>query len=77
MPHVIVKLWPGKTDDQKNKLAGKITQAVVETMNITEDVISVGIEDIPQERWEEEVRKPEIIAKQNTIYKHSKSSKIT
>jgi phenylpyruvate tautomerase PptA (4-oxalocrotonate tautomerase family) len=29
MPHVIVKLWPGKSEKQKVKLAGEITKAVM------------------------------------------------
>ncbi|HET9131743.1 MAG TPA: tautomerase family protein [Terriglobia bacterium] len=28
MPHVIVKLWPGKTDEQKKQLADRITRAM-------------------------------------------------
>ena len=27
MPHVIVKLWPGKSEQQKKSLADKITKA--------------------------------------------------
>lgn len=26
MPHVIVKLWPGKSEDQKKRLADKIAK---------------------------------------------------
>lgn len=29
MPHVIVKLWPGKSDKQKNELAVAITKDVM------------------------------------------------
>ena len=28
MPHVIVKLWPGKTEEQKKELTQKIVDAV-------------------------------------------------
>jgi hypothetical protein len=28
MPHVIVKLWPGKSEEQKNRVAEKITQQI-------------------------------------------------
>jgi 4-oxalocrotonate tautomerase len=75
MPHVIVKLYPGRTDEQKKNLANSITKAVIEAVNVPEDSISIGIEEIPKEQWDESVKKPDIIAKQNTIYKHSKSSK--
>lgn len=30
MPHVIVKLWPGKTEKQKEQLAERISQAVMD-----------------------------------------------
>jgi 4-oxalocrotonate tautomerase len=76
MPHIIVKLYPGRTIEQKNKLVEKLTQAVIESVNVAEDTISIGIEEIQKENWEEEVNKPDIIRKQNTIYKHSKNSKI-
>jgi 4-oxalocrotonate tautomerase len=29
MPHVIVKLWPGKSEQQKNRLAEAITKDVM------------------------------------------------
>jgi 4-oxalocrotonate tautomerase len=28
MPHVVVKLWPGKSEQQKKKLAQEVTKAV-------------------------------------------------
>ena len=76
MPHIIVKLYPGRTEEQKKKLADKITLAVIEAVNVPDDSISIGIEEIPKEQWDEVVKKPNIIAKQKTLYKHSKSSKV-
>ncbi|HEX7511489.1 MAG TPA: 4-oxalocrotonate tautomerase family protein [Chitinivibrionales bacterium] len=76
MPHIIVKLYPGRTEEQKKKLADKITQAVIEAVNVPDDSISIGIEEIPKEQWDEAVKKPDIIAKQKTLYKHSQSSKV-
>ena len=35
MPHVIVKLWPGKSESQKAPLAEKIVQDVMEALKIT------------------------------------------
>ena len=37
MPHVIVKLWPGKSDDQKRRLTETITSGVMETLGYGED----------------------------------------
>lgn len=33
MPHVIVKLWPGKSERQKQELADKITRAIMDTLH--------------------------------------------
>ncbi|WP_280640370.1 tautomerase family protein [Pseudoxanthomonas mexicana] len=32
MPHVIVKLWPGKTEQQKQRLADRLCEAVMEEL---------------------------------------------
>jgi phenylpyruvate tautomerase PptA (4-oxalocrotonate tautomerase family) len=39
MPHVIVKLWPGKSKRQKQDLADKITMVVMETLHCGEDSV--------------------------------------
>ena len=33
MPHVIVKLWPGKSEQQKTRLAEKITKHAMDVLN--------------------------------------------
>jgi len=46
MPHVIVKLWPGKSEQQKARLADKIAKDVMEVLNYGEESVSVGFEEI-------------------------------
>jgi 4-oxalocrotonate tautomerase len=69
MPHVIVKLQSGRSEQQKTALAEAVTRVVVETLKSGEDSVSVGIEDIDPQDWTEQVYKPDIIAKPRTIYK--------
>ena len=69
MPHVIVKLYAGRSEQQKSRLAEKITKAVMAGANCAADSVSVSIEDIEPEDWVEKVFKPEIIAKSNQLYK--------
>jgi len=69
MPHVIVKLYAGRSDQQKKKLAEEITKAVMKTLKQSEDAVSVGIEDFNPESWVEKVYKPDILGKPETIYK--------
>jgi len=44
MPHVIVKLWPGKSESQKARLAEKIVQDVMEALDYGEECVSVAME---------------------------------
>lgn len=69
MPHIIVKLWPGRTEEQKINLTDKITQAVMETLNVPDTSVSVSFEEIPRERWTQEVYIPDIMEKENMLYK--------
>ena len=46
MPHVIVKLWPGKTEEQKARLTEAIVRDLMTVMGSTEASISVAIEDV-------------------------------
>jgi 4-oxalocrotonate tautomerase len=69
MPHIIVKLWPGKSEQQKKDLATAITKAVMSTLGYGEESVSVGIEEIKPQDWTNKVYNPEILGKQQTIYK--------
>jgi 4-oxalocrotonate tautomerase len=69
MPHVLVKLWPGKTEQQKKKLASEITKAVMATLDDSEESVSVAMEEVKAADWAEKVYKPEILAKRDTLYK--------
>ena len=68
MPHVIVKLYSGKSPAQKQALAEAMTEAVTGALGYGEDSVSVGIEDVDPKDWTEKVYKPDII-KPDTIYK--------
>jgi 4-oxalocrotonate tautomerase len=69
MPHVIMKLWPGKTEKQKQQLADRITEAVMETLHYGDESVSVGFEEVPVKDWKERVYAPDIAAKESTLYK--------
>jgi 4-oxalocrotonate tautomerase len=69
MPHVIVKLYAGRSDRQKAKLAEEVTKAVMASVNCGEDSVSVRIEDIRPNDWTEKVFKPDIIGKWDSLYK--------
>jgi 4-oxalocrotonate tautomerase len=69
MPHVIVKLWPGKSEEQKARLADKIAQDVMDVFDYGEESVSVGFEEIISRDWKEKVYKPDIQDKWDKLYK--------
>ena len=69
MPHVIVKLWPGKSEQQKSRLAEKTLQDVMDVLNYGQGSVSVGIEEISSKDWKEKVYKPDIQNKWDKLYK--------
>jgi 4-oxalocrotonate tautomerase len=69
MPHVIVKLWPGKSEQQKRRLAETITRDVAAVLNYGDESVSVALEEISPAEWREKVYHPDIVAKAATLYK--------
>lgn len=69
MPHIIVKLWPGRNDEIKSKLAKKIASSVAEELNVDMGDVSVAIEEVPREEWGEKVYKAEIRDNANIYHK--------
>ena len=69
MPHVIVKLWPGKSEQQKIRLAEAITKDVMEILHYGDESVSVAMEEINSRDWLEKVYKPDIQNKLNKLYK--------
>ena len=69
MPHVIVKLYPGRSEEQKIKLADEIAKNVVTIAKCDEKSVSVAIEEVEQKEWPEKVFRPDILNKKESIYK--------
>ena len=69
MPHVIVKLWPGKSPQQKARLADKITKDVMDVFDYGEESVSVAFEEIKSRDWKEKVYEPDIQNKWDKLYK--------
>jgi len=69
MPHVIVKLWPGKSEQHKTRLAGKISKDVMDVLNYGDESVSVAFEEISAQDWAEKVYEPDIAARAEQLYK--------
>lgn len=69
MPHITVKLWPGKPEEAKERLAEQIVASAMETLGYDEGALSVSFEEVEPSEWKEKVYIPEIINKEKQVYK--------
>lgn len=68
MPHVTVKLWPGRSDDVKKALAEQIAKDVAEGLKVDLGDVSVAFEEVERSDWEEKVYKPEFRDNVENLY---------
>ena len=69
MPHVIIKLLPGRTEEQKLEISKRITDVLVEVAITKPGNVSVAFEDVSGEDWTEQVTIPFLHGKSETICK--------
>ena len=69
MPHVIVKLWPGKSERLKRRLAEAITKDIATILHYGDESVSVALEEVTAAEWGNKVYRPDIVEKAATLYK--------
>ncbi|SMD07619.1 4-oxalocrotonate tautomerase [Desulfocicer vacuolatum DSM 3385] len=69
MPHIVVKLYAGRSEQQKKELTEKIVKNIVDVTQCKEAAVSVAIEEFEPHDWTEKVYKPDILDKAETLYR--------
>jgi|TARA_B110000881_G_C18314408_1_gene383555 4-oxalocrotonate tautomerase len=69
MPHVNIKHFPSLSEEQHVALSTAITNAVTQVIGCDEGVISIAVEPVAPEQWQEQVYVPEIINRKETLIK--------
>ena len=69
MPHVIVKLWPGRSEEKKQELAEAIAKDLTSVFGCSDESVSVSFEEVEQARWRDEVFVPDITGHPERLYK--------
>ena len=67
MPHITLKLYAGRSEAQKARIAEALTHAVMESNGSPEDAISVSIDEVEPADWPAVYRK--ITADPGRLYK--------
>ncbi|WP_105618016.1 NUDIX domain-containing protein [Vallitalea okinawensis] len=69
MPHINLKLWPGRSEEMKQEVAQRFTDVLVDTLNVDESSISIAIEEVSLGNWTELVYEEEIRPFKDRLYK--------
>lgn len=70
MPHINIKHFPIQLSiEQKNELIQRLTQSIQDVFGCPENVISIALEPINKELWQEKVYIPEIKQKSSLLCK--------
>jgi 4-oxalocrotonate tautomerase len=69
MPHVIVKLWPGKSEKQKTQLAHEITRSVMKTLTTAKTLCPLAFEEVEPQDWASQVYQTDIVVNEAKLYK--------
>jgi len=69
VPHVIVKMYPGRSEEDKERLTAQLVKDITSIAKCGEDAVSVAIEEVKPADWVEQVYKPEIQSSWDKLYK--------
>jgi 4-oxalocrotonate tautomerase len=70
MPHVNIKHFPAPlNEEQASELVTAITEAVTRAFGCDEGVVSIALEPVDPQAWQEQVYAPEIVQRKELLHK--------
>lgn len=55
MPHIIVQMYPGRSEADKQQIANVIQESLSLQMDMEPNMFSVSIQEIPKNEWKDRV----------------------
>ena len=68
MPHVEIKCFPGRSEEQKAACALEVAQVIARTLGCQTKSVSVAIKDVPESEWKEKVWDACIVPDKDVLY---------
>lgn len=68
MPHVDIKCYPGRTEEQKKLCAKKVANVISEIMGCDVSHVSIAINEVEKEDWPSKVWDKEIAPNMDKLY---------
>ena len=63
MPHIIVKMKQGRTEEQKSGLTNQIVNAVTKSLGVGPETVSIELIDVNPNEWKSSVFESDIAPK--------------
>ena len=70
MPHVEIKCFSGRTEEQKIRCAEKVADDIASILGCEISSVSVAIKDVDEKDWKEEVWDKNIVTDKDYLYKN-------
>lgn len=69
MPHIEIKCFSGRSEEQKKLCAEKVAQAAADALGCKLSSVSVAIKEIEKENWKKDVWDKQIVPDEKYLYK--------
>jgi 4-oxalocrotonate tautomerase len=70
MPHVVIKHFPADlTESRSQELVAALTAAVTQAFEVGGGAVSIALEPVARQDWDELVYQPEIVQRQELLLK--------
>lgn len=69
MPHINIKHFPSLSKEQQSALAIAITQVITTIIQCDEGAVSIALEAVEKDVWNEQVYLPEIVNRKELLCK--------
>lgn len=69
MPHITLKMYQGRTEEQKKAVTEALAETLQKTLGCAEEHVSISIYDYDPKEWGEKVFYPEIMHDEKHLYK--------
>lgn len=69
MPHIEIKCYHGRSEEQKKLCAEKVAQAAADALGCKLSSVSVAIKEIEKGNWKKDVWDKQIVPDEKYLYK--------
>ena len=70
MPFINVKMFPGRTQEEREKLAVALGDRAMELLGAPAEAFVIAVQEVAKEDWHDQVSVPEVNGNPNVIIKN-------